>query len=417
MPIGTRCFNITSRSLQRDGLMRRCACIMGLAANSLLTAIACFGSDSPASGITAFILDGNRMYAQLDFVRPDGSVHQALAFVDMGSPTMALRESLFEELQLDRRKPLMFKVGDLIINVPDSDVDKEPGPPSSIRSQLKVEATLAAGVLQRFRMEIDYRTRTLSLSEQATSRPKGAAIPFQLNHETGLLAVQASIDGASYWLTVDNGSAYTWVRQNVAQVWLRSHLDWQRGTGAVGASNMMMSGDTTETEGVLLRIPQVSLGSLELKDVGALAVGPGKLLPGNVDLFDWYSRKNAVAVIGWIGGNALKAFRLTIDYPHGTMYWLKQNAPDSHDLDQVGLTLRYANHSFVIARVATKNGKATVDGVLPGDRLIKIDELDAGSATWGAIYDALHGKPGEVRVLMLERNGKRFSVDAKVTRF
>jgi hypothetical protein len=180
---------------------------------------------------------------------------------------------------------------------------------------------------------------------------------------------------------------------------------------------MMMSGDTTETEGVLLRIPEVSLGSLEVKDVGALAVGAGRLLPGNVDLFDWYSRKNAVAVIGWVGGNVLKAFRLTIDYPHGTTYWLKQADPDSHDLDQVGLTLRYANHSFVIARVATKNGKATVDGVLPGDRLIKVDQLDVNSATWGAVYDALHGKPGQARSLTLERNGRRFSVDAKVTGF
>src|SRR5215469_2431209 len=178
MPIGSCCFNITSRSLQYGGLMRRCAYIIGLAAISLLTSASCFGSDSSATGITNFIFDGNRMYARLDFVRPDGSLHPALAFVDLGSPKMALRESLFEELQLDRQKPLMFKVGDLIINVPESDVDKEPGPPSSIGSQFKVEATLAAGVLQRYWMEIDYRARTLSLSKQATSRPKGGAVPF-----------------------------------------------------------------------------------------------------------------------------------------------------------------------------------------------------------------------------------------------
>jgi hypothetical protein len=180
---------------------------------------------------------------------------------------------------------------------------------------------------------------------------------------------------------------------------------------------MMMSGDSTETDGTLLRIPEMSLGALLLESVGALAVGSGHLLPGNVDLFDWYSQKNAVPVIGWIGGNVLQAFQLTIDYPSRTSYWLRQKDPESRELDQVGLTLRYTNHSFVVAAIARKNGKPTVEGVLPDDKLIKVDQLDTETATWGAIYDALHGKPGQARSLILERNGQRLAIDAKVTGF
>jgi hypothetical protein len=190
-----------------------------------------------------------------------------------------------------------------------------------------------------------------------------------------------------------------------------------RGVGAVGASNMMMSGDLTETSGILLRIPEISVGPLILKDVGVLAAGPGRSFSGSLDLFDWYSQKNAVPVIGWIGGNVLKGFRLTIDYPNQMMYWLKQSEPDSHDLDQVGLTLRSEGRDFSVAAVATKNGRPTVEGVLPGDRLIRVGELETGKATWGAIYDAMHGKPGESRALMLERNGTRLTVAAVVTAF
>ena len=58
------------------------------------------------------------MYAELGFVRPDGSIHRALAFVDMGSPSMTLTESLFQELQLDQNHPLRFRVGDLLVEVP-----------------------------------------------------------------------------------------------------------------------------------------------------------------------------------------------------------------------------------------------------------------------------------------------------------
>jgi hypothetical protein len=131
----------------------------------------------------------------------------------------------------------------------------------------------------------------------------------------------------------------------------------------------------------------------------------------------WYSQKNEGPVIGWIGGNVLKRFRLTIDYPGRQMYWLKQNEPDAHDLDQVGLTLRSEGQRFVVAVVATKHGKPTVDGVLPGDKLIRIGALETGGATWGAIFDAMHGKPGESRSLILERDGHRLTVTAKVTAF
>jgi len=388
-----------------------------LAITSLLALPLCQAEAASITGTTTFLLDGNRMYAELGFVRADGCVHQALAFVDMGSPTMALRESLYEELQLALHRPLRFKVGDLVIEVPDRDVTKEPGAPSSLGSQLKVEGTFPAGILQKYRVQIDYQRRTLTLSQHHASIPKGVAVSFQINEATGLIAVPANIDGKAYWITVDNGSAYTWIRQSTARIWLRSHPDWERGTGAVGPSNMMMSGDSTETDGTLLRIPEMSLGALLLESVGALAVGSGHLLPGNVDLFDWYSQKNAVPVIGWIGGNVLQAFQLTIDYPSRTSYWLRQKDPESRELDSVGLTLRYTNHSFVVAAIATKNGKPTVEGVLPDDKLIKVDQLDTGTATWGAIYDALHGKPGEARSLILERNGQRLAIDAKVTGF
>ena len=225
------------------------------------------------------------------------------------------------------------------------------------------------------------------------------------------------IDGKTYPITIDNGSAYTWLRQSTANNWLVSHPEWVRGVGAVGASNMMMSGDATETSGIMLRIPEISLGSLILKDVGALAAGPGSILPDNLDLFDWYSQKNATPVIGWIGGNILKQFRLTIDYPNRMMYWLKQSDPDSRDLDQVGLTLRSEHREYFVAAVAKKNGRPTVEGVSPGDRLVRIGDLETQNATWGAIYNALHGNPGETRMLVLERNGNRFTVASKVTAF
>jgi len=90
---------------------------------------------------------------------------------------------------------------------------------------------------------IDYRERSLVLARPGTIEPEGIPVPFSIHPVTGLAVVNASIFGGTYAMTVDNGSAYTWVRQRVAKQWTAAHPDWERGIGAVGPSNMMMSGD------------------------------------------------------------------------------------------------------------------------------------------------------------------------------
>src|SRR5262249_19765239 len=301
-----------------------------------------------------------------------------------------------------------------------ANVRREDRAPSSVGSELDVEATLPATVLQHYRVTIDYGLRTLALAPPGAAvatTAEGVAVPIRVNTTTGLTVVDASIDGQRYSFTIDNGSAYTWVRQSIGSHWLRAHPDWNRGLGAVGPSNMMMAGDTSESTGTLLRLSSVGIGSIILKDVGALAAGPSALIKGYTDLFDWYSGKNPERVAGWIGGNVLTAFRLTIDYQRRTSYWLKQGDADPHDLDQIGPTLRRDGPRFVIVAVATKNGRPTVDGVQAGDTLLRVDARNVTGAALGTVYGALHGRPGEARTLTIERNGVTRQVTAHVTAF
>jgi hypothetical protein len=73
----------------------------------------------------------------------------------------------------------------------------------------------------------------------------------------------------------------------------------------------------------------------------------------------WYSQKAAKPVVGFLGPNALKGLRVEIDYAKGAV----------------------------------------------------------SAATLGTVVDALGGKPGDVRVLVLDRQGKRIRVEARVHRF
>ena len=113
----------------------------------------------------------------------------------------------------------------------------------------------------------------------------------------------------------------------------------------------------------------------------------------------------------------LRHYRVTIDYPVRVMYWRQQSDGDRCDLCEVGLTLRSEGSAIFVAAVATRSGPPSVERVMPGDTLVRIGNLDLATARKGAIYDALHGKPGETRLLTLERDGSRFTVNAPVSAF
>lgn len=377
---------------------------------SLLSAAAA----NPSSGTTPFILDANRMYAELTFVRPDGTLHKTLAFVDLGSPSTILAEALFRELQLDQNKPLTFYVGEMAVQVEASKVTSDSWLPFSVGDNRRVEALLPAGVMQRFGVAIDYAHRTLTLAGPGILKPAGISLPCRVNEKTGLVVVHVAVNGQLYPVTLDTGSAYTWLRKATVQEWLAVHPRWQRGIGAVGASNMRMADDGIEATGILVRIGEIRLGSLHLRKVGALAIGPSN---SSWDFIDWYSQKNPVPVIGWLGGNVLQGFRITIDYPHRMTYWLPQTELDGNDLDQVGLTLRSSGGEYFVAAVVTQNAKPTVEGIQPGDKLLQIDGLRTDAAVRSAVLSALHGKPGESRILLLERDSSRFTVETKVVSF
>jgi hypothetical protein len=371
----------------------------------------------PSSGTAALVLDGNRIYAEVVLIRPDGTLRKAMVFVDLGSPSMAVSPALFRELHLDRGKAVALRVGEMAVSVDAPDVTSDDWLPYHIGGGREVEAVLPAGVLQRYQVEIDYGRRTLTLAQPGTLHPEGIRVPVRVNAKTGLAAVDVRIDGKPYAMTIDCGSAYTWLTKSAAREW--PHPDWERGTGAVGLSNMRMADDGIEATGALMRIPVMELGDLRIPQVGALAIGPGTggSSTGNEEFMDWYSKKNATRVIGWLGGNILRGFRITIDYPNRVSYWLSESALDAEDLDQVGLTLMFKDGGYFVAGVATKNGRRAVEGVEVGDKLLQVDDLPLSKATWGAIFAAMHGKPGETRVLRLEHNGRGFTVRAQVTRF
>jgi hypothetical protein len=382
---------------------------------------------SERSGTVPFIFDDNRIFAELNFVRPDGTLRKVFAFVDLGTPVLVLDKKLHEELQTSQGKPLLFRIGDLEIKVDSSAVETDTdlgatGPDG--KRTVPVEAVLSASVLTNYQVVFDYAKRTLSIMQPNTLKSKGDAVPCRVNEKTGLISITADIGGNPYAIAVDTGSAYTWVREDVAAQWIKAHPEWERGKGAVGEANMQ-SRTGAQARATILRVAEIKLGSLSLKQIGALGIAPDAPpippAPGQSkvegNFFDWYSRKAPEPVIGWLGGNVLRGFRLMIDFPRRMTYWERVSDLDPHDLYQVGVTLEKRREGYFIAGIAEKSGKPTVDAVRVGDKLIQVDNVVLSSATRGAIFAALHGESGSVRMLVLERDGQQLTLPAKVTAF
>lgn len=165
----------------------------------------------------------------------------------------------------------------------------------------------------------------------------------------------------------------------------------------------------------VVRLPEIWWGPMRLTDVGV--VGVPAVSEDGPSLGAWYSHKTARPVDGFLGANAFNAYRVEIDYPNTAVYFEKGTESISHDMDLVGLTLRpEADGSYTIIGVPVREGQPVVPGIAAGDLLLRVDELETAGATFGTVMDALRGRPGESRVLGIERDGKRLVVEARVER-
>ena len=376
-------------------------------------------SAEPARSVTLpFTLDHNRMMVEVEFVRKDGTVRRAQAWVDTGNESLFLAEPLARDLgydlsamteeapslELTAPAPVM-RLGGLPLRGEAVKTTVQRGP--RVLPGVPAEANLPATLFLHDQVVFDYPARSLTFARPGTLEPRGIGIPCRVNAETGLFLISVTVAGDTVQLGVDNGSAGTWVSDILTTEWGDRHPDWPRATGAAGSANFF--GFPFEAGGDLMRVPELEFAGLRASEVAVLGLSQR--------LFDWYSSKSAGPVTGFLGANVLKNFRLEIDLENEMTYWEAGPAADTGDLDLVGLTLRpEADGSVTVAGVVSRDGQPLVEGVQPGDKLIGVDGAVFSDPTLGTVVAALRGTPGSIRTLVIEREGKELAVEARVTR-
>ena len=173
-----------------------------------------------------------------------------------------------------------------------------------------------------------------------------------------------------------------------------------------------------EHDGTVARMPLVTIGPLQLREVGLLGSGPaqGKWFGSLVGRLFWQAWGQGAPgpVVGWLGGNVLCRYRLTIDYRNHVTYWRQITEPRTDELNAVGISLVHTPTGYRVGGLVRRTGTTSARGIEVGDQLTAVNGQQAASMSRGTILEALHGTPGDHKLLTLDRDGKTINVDAMV---
>jgi len=357
----------------------------------------------------------HRPYAELTLTGPSGKPVRALFWLDTGGGAVILSGPLAARLGLKASAKTFKTEGNVIspTEVPQIRIAgmalqlKQANAFLVVGKKPTLEGTGAEGAfpvraLRKYQVVLDYPHARLTIAEPGTLRPEGRRMVAHFSQKNGFIAVSAKIGGRPYGFLLDSGAQYCMVSQVELAAWQKQHPHWANVTGAYGPANMMVG--PREASFRMLRIGVLKWGSFTLRNIGTVSRPTG-----NYERM--MSRLTGRPVIGSIGGNVLRHFRVDIEYPDGRLYLKREGAGGGTPLDMVGITLEPSGRGYVVVGVA-KNEIA----LKKGDELLGIGDAPINGLTIAEIMHKLAGNPGAIRKLTIERNHRTLRVTARVIR-
>ncbi len=362
-------------------------------------------------------LDHNRIVIDVYLPLPDGTSKRVRAWVDTGSSDMMTSQrvgELFGPLNCDAQTcttslPRELTIGDMKIPLAGVQSAHAPvGVPKDVMVPgMSPEINLPSTILHNYDLLFDYANRQFTIGEPGSVKFQGTSSKASVN-QFGLIQIPAQVLGESLSLSLDTGSGISFIASDRFAKWHMTYPAWPYMKGAAGAPNLFGAPDELGRE--LVRLPELKIGASTLQGVIVASFAP--------DLLQRLKDRTSTETNGLLGGEAFRNCRVGVDYAHQTLYLEPPAHPPAPDMDVVGLTLHpETDGKFSVLAVLEVDGKPAVPEVKAGDILLGVDGAPATGATLGQVWSLLGGISGQTRSLTLERDGKRFTVDAPVRRF
>jgi hypothetical protein len=265
---------------------------------------------------------------------------------------------------------------------------------------------LGHDVLQRFTVEIDYRSRRVRLYDPARYRyvGPGTAVPFTPDADRPLLRARIKVHGRRPILArllLDTGASglcliltTPFVEQHdLAQ--LSPAIAAPIGTGLVG-----------ELHGLIVRLQELRLGSLSIRSPTTGLGGENKGFLGRTD------------IDGVIGNAVFENTRLIVDYAHRRVIVeppVDPGAPCDFDRSGLRLIARGPGLKQLMVDYVVPRSPGAAAGIEVGDELLLIDGRRAADAGLNDVRQALRAE-GVARRLVLMRNADTVRVTLQLRR-
>ncbi|MGR3809381.1 aspartyl protease family protein [Jiulongibacter sp. NS-SX5] len=157
-----------------------------------------------------------------------------------------------------------------------------------------------------------------------------------------------------------------------------------------------------EIFGEIGRVPVLKMGDIEVKDI--IGSFPDSLA------FSMKFPPTDADRQGSIGGELLRRFKVTFNYPEGYMA-LKPNKkkmkqPFEHDMSGLDIRAQKNNLETYYIKGVSPDSPAAMAGLLPGDELVFFNQESAATITLTEIYNILSKREGKKIHIIYRRNGQ-----------
>jgi hypothetical protein len=381
---------------------------LSLAAVSLFT----LWSGSAAALDLPMQLEGDRPYIDVEFTAVDGHLVKAHAWLDTGGGGLVFTQKFAEALGLSPKDGGFQAEGDNLasvdlpalhiagteIKLTDAQAFEVLGSATGLQ-HTDADVALPVHLLRSYDVVFDYPKHRFSLLPSG-GKHSGTEVPVHIG-DAGMPTVTVQIDGKPYGVLLDTGGTCVMLSRDAMSSWLTAHGDWQKLDGAYGRGDMGLG--KFESKLFMLDIPRLDLGPFPLEQVLAVS-RPAGIYEKNM------TQLTGAPIVGSLGGNVFRAFRIEIDYPLSKLYLTRDKSVKPAALDMVGISIEpVAGGGFDVANLQGDTGTMAV-----GDHLLKVDGLDVSQATLQAVLAALAGKPGESRMLTVQRGDQTLEIKAPV---
>jgi hypothetical protein len=270
-----------------------------------------------------------------------------------------------------------------------------------------VHGVLGYELFSRFVVEIDYDSKQLTIMLPDKFKPsrKAKALPITIEDTKPYLIVNLQMNDTtalSAKLLIDSGASHGLFLEEDSSPKIKvpkSHLSSIIGRGLGGVIN-----------GKIARIKSLQIGDFTLNNVITSFPDPNTLI-------DTLKSGVVVARNGAIGGEILRRFTVTYNFP-GEKLYLKKNSyfKKNFYFTLSGLTIKAIGARLNVFEITDvrENSTSYYAGVKVGDRIISINGISGEDLDLTVINALLNLKPGKKITILVERGGNKERIQFKL---